>query len=271
MSNAPRHAPPAGKRGRNQELLYDPDIPTPTHAERARTLVAQESTATLCTLACEPSGYPYGSFVTFAMHGPDPVFLISALAMHTKNLLQSSHASLLVAEAGEGNPLALGRVTLVGDCERLPGDQREAVKEVYLAKHPSAEFYIDFEDFSFWVLKVASIRYIGGFGRMSWVEEAVWSSAECDPIASLAQGIMDHMNDDHADAMVLYCKTMSKATTTTAATMVGVDRYGFEMSAQTDDGPRPIRLAFSQEVSTSDDIRKEMVAMVKKARELTAN
>ena len=76
---------------------------------------------------------------------------------------------------------------------------------------------------------------------------------------------------DHADAMVLYCKTMSKATTTTAATMVGVDRYGFEMSAQTDDGPRPIRLAFSQEVSTSDDIRKEMVAMVKKARELTAN
>ena len=28
------------KRGRSQELLYDPEIPTPTHAERAMTLVA---------------------------------------------------------------------------------------------------------------------------------------------------------------------------------------------------------------------------------------
>ena len=33
------------------ELLYDVSIPTPTHAERARTLVVQISTGTLCTLA----------------------------------------------------------------------------------------------------------------------------------------------------------------------------------------------------------------------------
>ena len=46
------------------EPLYDVDVPTPTHAERARTLVAQISTGTLCTLAIEPAGYPYGSFVT---------------------------------------------------------------------------------------------------------------------------------------------------------------------------------------------------------------
>ena len=48
------------------EPLYDANIPTPTHAERARTLVAQISTGTLCTLALEPVGYPYGSFVTVA-------------------------------------------------------------------------------------------------------------------------------------------------------------------------------------------------------------
>ncbi len=208
MSNPSGHQPPAGKRGRNQELLYDPNIPTPTHAERARTLVAGESTATLCTLASEHEGYPYGSFVTFAMLGASPIFLISALAAHTKNLEKSSHASLLVSEAGEGNPLALGRVTIIGDCEKLPESERNKAKEVYLAQHPSAEFYIDFKDFSFWRLKPSDIRYIGGFGRMSWVPKNDWSTAECDPIASIAQEVMEHMNQDHPDAMVLYCKTV---------------------------------------------------------------
>jgi hypothetical protein len=34
-----------------QQPLYDVDIPTPTHAERARTMVAQLPTGTLCTVA----------------------------------------------------------------------------------------------------------------------------------------------------------------------------------------------------------------------------
>ena len=60
---------------------------------------------------------------------------------------------------------------------------------------------------------VESIRYIGGFGRMSWVNESDWKGAEADPLAPFAQGIIDHMNDDHADIMVLYCTEMSKAST----------------------------------------------------------
>jgi hypothetical protein len=57
------HSRPSGDAS---EPLYDVNVPTPTHAERARTLVAQISTGTLCTLAIEPAGYPYGSFVTVA-------------------------------------------------------------------------------------------------------------------------------------------------------------------------------------------------------------
>ena len=81
-------------------------IPTPTHAERARTLVARISTGTLCTLALEPAGYPYGSFVTVAFENGNPVFLTSRLAEHTKNLERNSRASLLVAEGGSIDPLA---------------------------------------------------------------------------------------------------------------------------------------------------------------------
>ena len=85
--------------------LYDANVPTPTHAERARTLVAQISTGTLCTLALEPAGYPYGSFVTVAFENGAPVFLISRLAEHTKNLERDPRASLLVAEGGAVDPV----------------------------------------------------------------------------------------------------------------------------------------------------------------------
>ena len=110
------HARPTGN---TPEPLYDVSIPTPTHAERARTLVAQISTGTMCTLALEPEGYPYGSFVTVAFDGGNPVFLISGLAEHTKNLERDPRASLLVAESGSADPLANGRVTMLGPCMRV--------------------------------------------------------------------------------------------------------------------------------------------------------
>ena len=74
-------------------------MPTPSHAERARTLVSLISTGTLCSLAREPAGYPHGSLVTFAVDAAEPVFLISELAEHTKNLRADERASLLVAES----------------------------------------------------------------------------------------------------------------------------------------------------------------------------
>src|SRR5678815_5950282 len=80
----------------------------------------------LCTLALEPQGYPYGSFVTVAFDNGDPVFLISGLAEHTKNLERDHRASLLVAESGADDPLANGRVTLLGPCTRIDGDAGSA-------------------------------------------------------------------------------------------------------------------------------------------------
>jgi hypothetical protein len=41
-----------------EEPLFDPDVPTPTHGERARTLLAAIKTGTLCTIAKDPAGFP---------------------------------------------------------------------------------------------------------------------------------------------------------------------------------------------------------------------
>jgi heme oxygenase (biliverdin-IX-beta and delta-forming) len=257
-----RHAQPSAGTA---EPLYDVNIPTPSHAERARTLVAGIPTGTLCTLALEPEGYPYGSFVTVAFDNGNPVFLISALAEHTKNLERDPRASLLVAESGAADPLANGRVTMLGPCTRVEGDGGSA-RGAFLTVHPNAAYYADFRDFAFWRLRVNAIRYIGGYGRMSWIGRDDWQAARPDPLAPHAAGAIAHMNADHADAMVLYCKAFSKATDVMSATMTGVDRYGFEMSAKTAQGPRPVRVAFATPVETPEELRATLVAMVKEAK-----
>src|SRR5262245_32419907 len=96
----------------------DPDVRAPSHAERARTLLADLSTGALATIATNPAGFPYASFVTFALEAGQPVFLISRLAEHTRNLEADPRASLLAHESGKADPLANGRVTMVGRCTK---------------------------------------------------------------------------------------------------------------------------------------------------------
>jgi putative heme iron utilization protein len=256
---ADAHASPGP--GREPPLTPD-DVAAPSHAERARTLVASQTTGALSTL--DPEGFPHGSYVTFALEGADPVFLISTLATHTQHLSRDPRASLMVHETGATDPLANGRVTLIGRCEKV--DEPAAVRAAFLAAHPGASYYADFKDFAFHRLTVRSVRYIGGYGRMSWVEADAWRAAAPDPLAGDAEGILRHMNDDHADAVVLYARAFTRATAAEAAVMTGIDRHGFELSVTTPSGPRPARIAFASDVTTPVAARQALIAMVKEAR-----
>ncbi|MDB4939445.1 MAG: putative heme iron utilization protein [Labilithrix sp.] len=225
--------------------------------------------ATLSTIAREPDGYPYGSLVTVAFDSAGrPLLLISTLAEHTKNLLARSDASILVTEPLDAHdqPLAVGRVTILGRCVTVPAGERAAVREAFLAQQPSSSYYVDFKDFAFFRLEPESLRYVGGFGRMSWVSADDYRAAEPDPLATAAKGILRHMNDDHADAVLAYATKLAGINGATTATMTAVDRYGFELAVITPQGPRATRLAFDEPVATSDEVRRAMVALVKRAR-----
>lgn len=141
------------------------------HAAECRKLIAEARHATLSTIARDPEGFPYGSLVAIA--GDErgrPLLLLSRLAEHTENLRARPEASVLVTSAGDGDPLTLGRVTLLGVCSLVPDDERAAVKALFLARQPSATAYVDFADFGFYRLEPRALRYVGGFGRMSWVD-----------------------------------------------------------------------------------------------------
>ncbi len=213
-----------------------PPAREPSHAESCRTLVAGETRGALSTLAADPTGYPYGSVVSFGLADDgDPLFFVSTMAEHTQNALRDPRASLLVTEpVPEGaDPLASGRVTLLGLLTPVDDEQRDVARTRYLEANPAASYYIDFGDFTFLRLAVDHIRYVGGYGRMSWVDAAAYARAEPDPLADAAAGIIEHMNADHAEAQVLFCRHLLERPDTTEATMSSVDRYGFEMIVPT--------------------------------------
>jgi putative heme iron utilization protein len=112
------------------------------------------------------SGCPYASLVTVATETDgSPIILISKLAWHTRNLDADPRASILFcADAGSGDPLNLGRVSLMGVAEPTTAPR---ARQRFLARHPRASFYADFADFAFWRLRVERAHYVGGFGRIT--------------------------------------------------------------------------------------------------------
>lgn len=260
MSSSNAHARPAAP----PPSFTDPDVVAPSHAERARTLAVGQTTGSLASLALEPAGYPYASFITFALLEGDPIFLISRLAEHTRNLSADPRASLLVHESGNADPLANARATLLGRCTKLPrGDG--AARAAFLAVHPGSAYYVDFEDFDFYRLSLEAVRYIGGYGRMSWVDAKDFTAATPDPIAPSATGILEHMNADHASALVTYARAFTRATDATQATMTAIDRHGFEMTVTTPGGVGPARLAFDTTLTAGGEARTKLVALLRAA------
>jgi putative heme iron utilization protein len=143
-----------------------------------------------------------------------------------------------------------------------PGDLRNR----YLEKHPYASYYADFTDFGFWRINVESVRYVGGFGHMSWVDADGYAEAEVDPLSEVAGGVVEHMNDDHRDANLLYVQVLAGLDDATDAKMVGIDRYGVTLTADTPAGPRMARLPFANPLTDSDQARPAVIELLGEAR-----
>ena len=248
-----------------------PPPPEPSHAERARTLVAASNRGVLSTVALDPAGYPFGSVATYGLDDAGrPILFVSAMAEHSRNAAADPRASLLVAEPvpDGSDPLAAGRVTLVGDLLGVPPAERDATRDRYLAANPASAYYIDFGDFSFWRLDVRNVRYVGGYGRMSWVDAAGYAAAEPDPLAGdVAVSILGHMNADHADSLVLVARVLGGRPGTTEAVMTAVDRYGFDLVASGPDGRAALRIGFGATMRGPADVRPELVRLVRQARQ----
>ncbi len=224
----------------------------------ARRFVRAQSQGVLSTLSVRMEGFPFGSVAPYALdHAGRPLLLISTLAEHTRNIDADARVSLIVQPFSTDMQVA-GRVTLLGHARRLADKTAAGIR--YLRYHPQAESYFAMHDFHFYRIEPVRVRYIGGFGRIHWIEAEAYLGGE-GALAAQEDGILEHMNADHADNLRDYCRHVH-GVTAHDVTMIGVDPDGFDLRA---DG-RVLRFDFAAPVADAGAARAELVALARAAR-----
>ncbi len=224
----------------------------------ARRFARGQTQGVLSTLSLRIEGHPFGSVAPFVLdHTGRPVILISDLAEHTRNLKADPRCSLIVQPYSPDMQVA-GRVTLVGRAERLPDKDTPGPR--YLRYHPQAESYFAMHDFAFWRIEPLRIRYIGGFGRIHWIEPEAYLLAE-GALAAQEGDILAHMNEDHRHNLRDYCRHVHGVQTETVE-MVGIDPDGFDVRTN----GRILRFDFPAPIADAQAARVALVELARRCR-----
>lgn len=241
----------------------------PSHAELARTLLDEQRQSVVATLT--QTGHPFASRAPFTpLSDGSPIVCISDLAEHTMNIRRDPRASVLVSEAVDDaeDPLARPRVTLVGSF--LPFGPTPEQIQTHLQRHPSAAGYVGLDDFSWWRLDVLTARYVGGYGLMGWASGDELRSSSPDPVLPASQPMIDHLNDDHADACRDIVRALAGLDDASSARVTALDRYGITFLSRRPDGVTVARVAFDAVLAGPGDVRAATVRLANRAREQLA-
>ncbi|MDP6603160.1 MAG: DUF2470 domain-containing protein [Rhodospirillales bacterium] len=208
------------------------------------------------------AGFPFASLVTLGWDmDASPIFLFSELADHTRNIHANRCASLLVGAAnGLKNPQTGARVSLMGRVKPTR-DERHARR--FLARHPEARSYAGFADFNFYRMTVSRARYVGGFAKAAWIEgrDLVLGGPGPAAMATSEAGVIEHMNEDHADLVGLYARALL-GRKGDGWRVIGVDPEGIDLRR----GPNYARLPFPIPVSAAAACRDALSALARDAR-----
>src|SRR5437867_4685334 len=156
------------------------------------------------------AGFPFVTALPFvADEHHRPVFLMSKLAEHTKNVVSDVRASFLVFKPN-GDVLAGARLTLLGEVAPVVADENLVAR--YRRYQPEAADYLALGDFSFFRLEPRALRLIAGFGEMGWLEATSVLDADSLDLATEADMIRELAADQPPHVRIL-----------------GIDRFGMDV------------------------------------------
>jgi putative heme iron utilization protein len=243
--------------------------PTPDFdpSRLARSLLRRSRQGALATLMAG-SGDPYCSLVNVASHSDaSPILLISRLALHTRNILADNRVSLMLDERAAGDPLEGARIMLAGHAEEAAGEPAEILRRRYLNAHPSAEAFVEFKDFSFFRIVPSGAHLVAGFGRIIDLKPAQFLTdlSGAEALLEAEQGAVEHMNEDHREAMNLYATRLLGAASADW-NCTGCDPDGIDMQA----GMTALRLNFPRRIVTPAALRHVLKELADQGRAATS-
>jgi heme iron utilization protein len=244
------------------ETAPTPDFDAKTTAKKLLRSIRAGALATID----RNTGHPFGSLVNVATDSDgSPLILISRLSSHTANLETDDRASVLLATAGKGDPLAHPRLTVLGRFARIARDVTDEprLRRRFLARHPNAELYAGFADFALWRMTVESAHLNAGFARAAdlTADDVMTDVSGAGDLLEIEASAVAHMNDDHADAVALY-----------ATQLLGASAGPWQVIALDPDGldlgwaDAVLRLEFPQRVTSAGQLRQVLADLAKRAR-----
>ena len=142
----------------------------PALSDVARQLLTEADAGVLATHSQGHEGFPFSSLVQFALDDSgQPIFLMSGLAEHTKNVRGNPKASLFVRDLKSGEPQATARVTMLGEIQLLPEDEIPTARDHFMARHPQAALWAGLGDFRWFRMAPTATYVVAGFGQMGWI------------------------------------------------------------------------------------------------------
>lgn len=169
-----------------------------TLALEAKHLCRRQHSGVLGTQSTSMPGYPFGSIVPFVMdHNGNALIYISDIALHTRNIKADNKVSLTIFDPTEDDSQANARVTIMGNAELADS---ESNAQLYFQLFPQAKSYQQTHDFHFYKITAVRVRFIGGFGKIHWIDANTWLTPPTD-WHTASQSMIDHMNNDHQEAM----------------------------------------------------------------------
>lgn len=197
----------------------------------------------LCTLSLKFDGHPFGSITPYLLdHDGSLLIFISTLAEHTKNIQHDPRVSLITHNQDGPHIQAQGRVTVVGKAQLVA--EREQVGMRYLRYFPEAKTYLGMHDFSFYRIVPAAIRYIGGFGKIHWIDMAEYAPREIGAYIRQEAQLIDAFSAEQQDKLRQLLQ-QRHGVSLPEVQVIGLDCDGLDVSG----GEKLWRIDFSAELS----------------------
>jgi heme oxygenase (biliverdin-IX-beta and delta-forming) len=87
-----------------------------------------------------------------------------------------------------------------------------------------------------------------------------------DPVSEGAERAIDHLNEDHDDALLEMARALGGCPEATAARCVDADRSGLDLVVQTAAGEAEVRIEYDEPIDEPAGLRKATVKLAQKAR-----